>query len=161
MITAEVQQVTTRQQTKNVDWAAQDEIRKTAQAWVEKVNAPNTERMQEESTQQLSPLEEDLGSPDPVWQALAGCAVTITMEKLLQLVPRFRSAIKDCITGKPDISVSTNFTETSDGPMVVDHNNPAIKLVLQGKEIAGCIIDRGSSLNVIRTRTCEQLGISG
>ena len=43
---------------------------------------------------------------------------------------------------------------------MVDHNNPAIKLVLQGQEVAGCIIDGGSSVNVISAKTCEQLGIS-
>ena len=82
------------------------------------------------------------------------------MEKLLQLVPRFRCAIEDRITGRPDISVATNFTETSNGPTVVDDNNPAIKLVLQGQEVAGCIIDGGSGVNVISAKTCEQLGIS-
>ena len=86
-ISAEVQQVTTRQQATNVDWAAQDELRKTAQAWIEKAYAANAERMRQESAQQVGPLEQDLGSPNPVWQALAGCEVTLTMEELLQLVP--------------------------------------------------------------------------
>ena len=44
-ITVEVQQVTTRQQTKNADWTVQEEIRKAAQAWVEKANMENTECM--------------------------------------------------------------------------------------------------------------------
>ena len=44
-ITVEVQQVTTRQQTKNADLVVQEEIRKAAQAWVEKANAANTECM--------------------------------------------------------------------------------------------------------------------
>ena len=56
---------------KNADWAAQEEIRKTAQAWVEKANAANVERMQHEFTNQLGPLEEDIRSLDPIWQALA------------------------------------------------------------------------------------------
>ena len=55
---------------KNADWAAQEEIRKTAQAWVEKANAANVERMQHEFTNQLGPLEKDiLRSPDSIWQA--------------------------------------------------------------------------------------------
>ena len=83
-------------------------------------------------TQPLGPLEQDLGFPDPVWQALAGCEITLTMEKLLQLVPQFRCTIEDRIMGRPDIKVSTNFTETNDRPTVVDHNNLAIKLVPQG-----------------------------
>ena len=44
-IMTEVQQFTTWQQTKNADWAAQEEVNKAAQAWVEKANAANTERM--------------------------------------------------------------------------------------------------------------------
>ena len=79
------------------------------------------------------------------------------MEKLLQLVPRFRHKIEDRVTGP---GVATNFTEPSDGPTVVDHRNPAIKLVLQGQEVPGCIIDGGSGVNVISAKICEQLGIS-
>ena len=79
----------------------------------------------------------------------------MTMEKLLQLVPRFRQAVEDRITGKPKIEVSANFAETSTGPTVVDHHNPAIKLVIHGQEITGCIIDRGSGVNVISAKTCE------
>ena len=108
-------------------------MRKTAQAWVEKANAANTEHMRQESPQQLGSLEEDLGSPDPVLQALVLCEVTLTMEKLLQLVPRFRRTIEDCIAGRPDISVSTNFMETSNEPTVVDYNNPAISWFFEGK----------------------------
>ena len=55
--------------------------------------------MRQESAQQLGPMQEDFGSPDPVWEALAGCKVTLTMEKLLQLVPRFCRAIEDRIAG--------------------------------------------------------------
>ena len=159
-ISVEVQQDTTRQQEKNADWTTQDELRKTTQAWVEKANAPNMERMRQESVQHLGPFEEDPGSPDPVWKALAGSELILKMEKLLQLVPRFRRIIEDRITGRPDRSISANFTGTNDGITVVDHNNPAIKLILQGQEVAGCIINEGSGINVISARTCERLGIS-
>ena len=108
----------------------QDELHNTSQAWVEKENAANMKRIRQESAKQLGPLEKDLGSPDLVWQAMAGCEITLTMEKLLQLVPQFRQDVGDRIMGGLGIRISTNFTETSDGPTVVDHNNPAIKLVL-------------------------------
>ena len=65
-ITTEVLRVTTQQQAKNADWMAQDNVRKTTQVWVEEANAANTERMRQESTQHLGPIEEDLGSQDPV-----------------------------------------------------------------------------------------------
>ena len=101
-----------------------------------------------------------MGSPDPVWQALAGSEVILTMQKLLQLAPRFRCTIEDRITGKSNTGVFSNFTRTSDGPTMVDHSNPAIKVILQGQEVVGCIIDEGSGINVISARICEQLGIS-
>ena len=144
----------------NTDWTAQDELRKTTQGWVEKANAANTERTRQESTQHSGPVEEDLGSPDPVWQALVGSVVILTMEKLLQLVPRVRRTIEDRITRRSSRGVSTNFTGSSDGPTVVDHSNPAIKVILQGQEVVRCIIDGGSGINVISARICEQLGIS-
>ena len=82
-IAAEVQQVTTRQQAKNADWAKQDEIRKAAKDWLEKANSANVERMKQESTRTSSPIEEDTSSPDSIWQVLAACEITMTMEKLL------------------------------------------------------------------------------
>ena len=57
-------------------------MRRTAKEWVEKANVANAERMRQKSAQQLVPLE-DLGSPDPVWEVVADCDVTITMKKLL------------------------------------------------------------------------------
>ena len=96
-ITTDIQQVTTRQQAKNADWAAEDELCRTTKEWVKKANAANAERMKQESAL-LGPMEEDFGSPNPVWEALAGCGVILTMEKPLKLVPRFRRAIEDQIT---------------------------------------------------------------
>ena len=116
--------------------------------------------MRQESTQHSGPVEEDLGSPDLVWQALPGSEVTLTMDKLLQLVPRFCCTIEDRITGRSNRGVFTNFTGTSDGPTVVDHSNPAIKVILKRQEVVGCIIDGGLGVNVISARICEQLGIS-
>ena len=112
----------------------QDEIHKVAQAWVEKANAATTERMRQESANKSLPVEEDTLSPDPIWQALADCEITMTMEKLLRLVPRFRQVVENRIKGIPGLDVSTNFAETSAGPTVMDHHNPAIKLVLQGQK---------------------------
>ena len=57
---------------------------------------------------------------------MAGSEVILTMDKLLQLVPRFRRTIEDRITGRVSRAVGTNFTGTSDGPTVVDHINPTI-----------------------------------
>ena len=37
--------------------------------------------------------------------------------------------------------IPTRFAESITGPTVVDHHNPAIKVILQGEEISGCIVD--------------------
>ena len=136
-----------------MDWVVQDEIRKAAQAWVEKANVANKERMRQESANNSLPMEEDTLSPDPIWQALADCEITMTMEKLLRLVPRFRQVVENRIKGTPGLDVSANFAETSAGPSVVDHHNLAIQLVLQGQEISRCIVNGGSGVNVISTKT--------
>ena len=62
--------------------------------------------------------------------------------------------------GTSGIDVLTNFAETSSGPTVVDHHNPTIKMVIQGQEVDGCIVDGGFGVNVISMTTCERLGIS-
>ena len=82
------------------------------------------------------------------------------MEKLLRLVPRFRQVVENRIRGTTGLDVSTNFAKTSANPTILNHHNPAIKLVLQGQEILGCIFNGGSSVNVINTNTCTRLGMS-
>ena len=54
-----------------------------------KANGANVERMR----QDVAPATTDAVSPsevDPIWEALADCPITLTMSKLLNLVPRFR-----------------------------------------------------------------------
>ena len=57
------------------------------------------------------------------------------------------------------VEIPTNFAESSAGPMVVDHHNLAIKVVLQGEEIFCCIVDGGFGVNVISKASCNRLGI--
>ena len=92
----------------------------------------NAERMKHESANDSFPMKENTSSPDPIWQALADCEITMTMEKLLRLVPRFRQDMENRIRGTTGLDVSTNFVESSTRPTIVDHHNPTIKLVLQG-----------------------------
>ena len=59
------------------------------------------------------------------------------------------------IRGTYIIKISANYTESSIDSTMVDHHNPAIKLVLYRQEVTGCIIDGGSGVNVISANTCE------
>ena len=65
-------------------------------------------------------------------------------EQLLNLVPRFRQAMETQMRNIDRVEIPTHFAESSTGPSMVDHHNPAIKVLLQGEEISGCIVD-GSS----------------
>mgnify|MGYP000512339142 CR=1 FL=1 len=58
------------------------------------------------------------------------------------------------------IEIPTNFTESTTGPTMVDHHIPAMKVVLQGQEVTGCIINGGSRVNVISKATCSHLDIT-
>ena len=82
------------------------------------------------------------------------------MDKLLNLVPQFRQAMGTQTQGLDRVEILTNFIESSMGLAVIDHQNPAIKVVLQGEEIPGCIVNGGSGLNVINKGTCNRLGIT-
>ena len=133
-------------------------IRKAAQEWVTKANAANIERMRQESTSD-TPEIGSTAEADPIWEALADCPITLTMSKLLNLVPRFRQAMEARLQA-PHKTIPTLFTETNLGPTIIDHRSPVIKVLVHGTEIQGCAIDDGSGVNVISKATCTTLGIT-
>ena len=60
----------------------------------------------------------------------------------------------------PHKVILTLFTEPNHGPAVIDHQNPAIKVLVHDTEITGCVVDDGSGVNVISKATCTNLGIT-
>ena len=52
-----------------------------------------------------------------------------------------------------------NYTNSTEGSTVLDEQNPAIKVIIKGKEVPSSIVDRGSRVNVISQATCDQLSI--
>ena len=90
---------------------------------------------------------------DPLWQALADYQIIVTMNKMLNLVPRFRQAMETRMRNIDRVMIPTKFAESITGLAMVDHHNPAIKVILQGEEITGCIVDGGSGVNVISKAT--------
>ena len=52
--------------------------------------------MRQESTTKAPP-EVVVAETDPIWQALADCLITLTMSKLLNLVPQFRQTMETCL----------------------------------------------------------------
>ena len=96
---------------------------------------------------------------DPILQALVDCPITLTMSKLLNLVPQFRHAIESRLQ-IPQATIPAHFTGPSSGLTIIDHLNPVIKALVQGIEITGCIVDVGFGVNVISKDTCRSLGIT-
>ena len=120
--------MTTRSKAKTAEWEEQDGIRKAAQEWVAKANAANVERMRQESASGTT----NAGSPaeaDPIWESLADCPITLTMGKLFNLVPRFQQAMESRLQA-PHKVMPTLFKEPNHGPTVIDHKNPAIKVLV-------------------------------
>ena len=84
-----------------------------------KANVANVKQMR----QDVAPATTDavtLSDVDPIWEALADCPITLTMTKLLNLVPRFRQAMESRLQ-TPHKVIPTLFTEPNYGPMVIDH----------------------------------------
>ena len=88
-------------------------------------------------TDTVSPVE-----VDPIWEALVDCPITLTMRKLLNLVPRFQQAMEARLQMLHK-TIPTFFTEPNPGPMVINHQNPAIKVLVHDTEIKGCVVDGG------------------
>ena len=66
---------------------------------------------------------------DPTWQALTQCQIMMPLGRLLQLVPRFTEGLNN---PKP-VVVLTYFTNPSEGPTVVDANNPTVRKRYQAR----------------------------
>ena len=100
-----------------------------------------------------------MGEAYLISEALADCPITLTMSKLLNLVPQFRQAMEARLQ-TPHKTIPALFIETNLGPTIIDHRSPAIKVLVQGTEIQGCVVDDGSGVNVISKATCTTLGIT-
>ena len=158
IITVEVQQITTRSKVNTAEWEEQDEIRKAAQEWMAKANAVNVERMRQDAAPATSDTVIST-EVDPIWEALADCPITLTMSKLLNLVPQFWQAMESRLQ-KPHKVIPTLFTEHNHGPTVIDNRNPAIKVLLKRTAITRCVVDGRTGVNVISKATCSSRGIT-
>ena len=83
MFTSSIQQVTTQSKAKNDASVEKDADRKQTQEWVEEANAKEAAEIQGEKEGPAADLSD-----------LLGCQITMTLEKLLRLVRRFREGLK-------------------------------------------------------------------
>ena len=96
---------------------------------------------------------------DSTWQVPPDCQITLPLARLLKLVPRFTKIVA-AIFSKGELRVvHINFTNSTQGPAIMDEHNLVVKVIIKGKEVPGSIINKGSRVNVISKVTCDHHGI--
>jgi hypothetical protein len=95
---------------------------------------------------------------EPDISDLAGIQVTMTLEQLLRLVPRFREGIRRTLVGTTTMTApAVQLTEVDQ--LVMDCECPSMEAIVGRQRFAGILIDGGCGINVISMATCWQLGI--
>ena len=79
--------------------------------------------------------------------------------KLLQLLPQFKDTVASLTSGKEPTILPVHLAEMGASPPLMDSQNPVAKLIINGWDFDGFIINGGSSVNVINEATCHDLGI--
>ena len=97
---------------------------------------------------------------DHLWDALTRSRISLPLHKLLLLMPRFRDTLATLTFDTKAAAPPVNLTEPGTGPPLMDSQNPAVKIMIKGRDLHGCIIDRGSGVNVISETTCHNLGLN-
>ena len=97
---------------------------------------------------------------DQLWDALTSSQISLPLHKLLPLMPRFRDTLATLTSNTKSAAPSVNLTEPGTVPPLMYSQNPAVKIIIKGRNLHGCIIDGGSGVNVISEATCHNLGFS-
>ena len=167
LITPAVQLVMTRSRARADQWTEQDNAREQARQWVEVANANQAGVMSAQA--KASTSEEGQASThgmegqgiDQMMDIsdMAGIRITMTLEQLLRLVPRFHEGIRRTLGGAtPTPATTVQLTEVN--PRVMDCDCPSIHAILDGQSVPKILIDGGSGVNVINVAVCQQLGIT-
>jgi hypothetical protein len=151
LITPAVQLVTTCNRSRTEQWAEQDRVHEQAHHWVEEANAPQNAEMQTQGAQRAvdgkALLTEATGSSssgiEPDISDFDGIQVTMTLEQLLRLVPRFREEIRRTLVGTaPTPAPAVQLTEVD--KWVMDCECPSMEAIVGRQKIVGILIDGGS-----------------
>jgi hypothetical protein len=167
LITPAVQLVTTRSRARTEQWTEQDHVREQAQQWVEEANDRQNEEIRTQESQRTANGKRILtnaagpsnSGTEPDISVLAGIQVTMKLEQLLRLVPRFREGLHRTLNGTVE-TTATAIQLTEVDERVMDCECPSMEAIVGGQKIAGILIDGGSGVNVISMATCRQLGIT-
>ena len=102
----------------------------------------------------------DLPQDDPLWDTLTSSRISMSLHKLLQLMPRFRDTLASLTSDTKSTSIPFKLAVPGTEPPLVDSQNPVVKIIMKGRDLHGCIIDGGSGVNVINKATCQDLGLT-
>jgi hypothetical protein len=167
LITPAVQLVTTCNRACTKQWAEQDHVYEQARQWVEEANVQQAAEIRTQGDQSIAKGKEALtgatepasSEADPDILDLAGIQVTMTLEQLLRLVPRFREGIRRTLEGTAPIpALAVQLTEVDE--RIMDCECPSMEAIVGGQKVTSIVIDKGSSVNVISMVTCRQLRIT-
>jgi hypothetical protein len=167
LITSAVQLVTTRSRAQTEQWTEQDNVREKARQWVEVANSHQATEIQAQVTESTtSGGQANLESAGTSGREieldildLASVQITMTLEQLLWLVPRFREGLRCTLEGTTTTSPApVRLTEIDQRVMDCDCLN--IKAIVGRQRIAGILIAGGSGVNEISMATCRLLGIT-
>ena len=132
MIDIDVHMVQTRSRSHEATWVAQDKVRRQTRAHI---------------TEARNSLDE----ADAIWATLQNCNITLSLSRMLDLIPRFW----DRLTWAHTLTVALVTPTTH----VRDEHCPTILLTIKDQEIPSVVIDGGSGMNVISEVTCTSLGL--
>ena len=154
---------------KKTEWDIQEEVRKTAKEWMHEANNNNVAKTLQNSIVPIVTSNKSDSQPDhtitgtdaednEVWQALTDSKNSLSFSTLLKLVPHFTNKVAQIIAKNKSEEVVVNFMNPTQRPTIMDEQSPSIKVIIQGQEVPGSIVDGGSDVNVINKLTYDQLG---
>ena len=66
------------------------------------------------------PAPTELSKNDLIWQALTSCQISMALNKLLHLLPRFQETVVSMTSSKERPSALLHLAESNEGPVVMD-----------------------------------------
>ena len=139
---ADVQDVTTRSKAQMTQWQIQDEVKQTSKEWIDNANKTNVDRMHTEmkdiNIRAPRPTQPYISpEDDPLWDALTSFRISMLLHMLLRLMPRFKDTLASLTSDTKSTSLPVNLAEPGTGPPLMDSQNPAVKIIIEGRGIHG------------------------
>ena len=76
-----------------------------------------------------------------LWDVLTSSRISLPLHKLLPLMTRFRDTLASLQANTMPVTPPVHLTEPGAGPPLMDSQNPAVRIIIKGQDLHGCIID--------------------